>query len=72
MTFRRRVFGNIHGKVAACIAGLAETYLDIGDDDRARSLLQRATSMAEEAGDDSTQALEPRLHDLRRTVAMAA
>jgi len=72
MTFRRRVFGNVHGKVAACIAGLAETYLDIGDCTRARSLLQRATSMAEEAGDDSTQALEPRLHALRQTVAMAA
>jgi tetratricopeptide (TPR) repeat protein len=72
MTYRRQVFGNVHGKVAACIAGLAETYLDIGDDARARSLLQRAISMAEEAGDDSTQALEPRLHELRQTVAMAA
>jgi tetratricopeptide (TPR) repeat protein len=72
MTYRRQVFGNVHGKVAACIAGLAETYRDLGDGARARSLLLRAISMAEEADDDSTPALEPRLHELRRTVLMAA
>jgi tetratricopeptide (TPR) repeat protein len=70
ITYRRQVFGDVHGKVAACIAGLAETYFDIGDSARASALLERAISMAEEAGEDSTQAL--RLHELRQTVAMVA
>lgn len=71
MTYRRQVFGNVHGKVAACIAGLAETYRDLGDIAKARSLLLRAISMAEEAEDDSIPALEPWLRELRRTVLAA-
>lgn len=35
MTCRRQVFGKVQGKVAACIAGLAETYLDIDDSTQA-------------------------------------
>jgi len=72
MTYRRQVFGNVHGKVAACIAGLAETYRDLGNIGKARSLLLRAISMAEEAEDDSIPALKPWLHELRQTVLVAA
>lgn len=72
MAYRRQVFGNVHGKVAACIAGLAETYRDLGNVAKARSLLLRAISMAEEAEDDSIPALEQRLRELRQTVLVAA
>jgi tetratricopeptide (TPR) repeat protein len=73
MTYRRQVFGDIHGKVAACIAGMAETYRDLGNIAKARSLLLRAISMAEEAEDDSIPAaLEQRLRELRQTVLVAA
>lgn len=72
MTYRRQVFGNVHGKVAACIAGMAETYRDLGNVAKARSLLLRAISMAEEAEGDSIPALEKRLHELRQTVLVAA
>jgi tetratricopeptide (TPR) repeat protein len=72
MTYRRQVFGNVHGKVAACIAGLAETYRDLGNIAKARSLLLRAISMAEEAEDDSIPALEQWLRELRQTVPVAA
>lgn len=72
MAYRRQVFGDAHGKVAACIAGLAETYRDLGNVGKARSLLLRATSMAEEAGDDSFSVLEPRLSALRQSVLVAA
>jgi tetratricopeptide (TPR) repeat protein len=72
LIYRRQVFGNVHGKVAACIAGLAETYRDLGYTARARALLLRAISMAEEAGDDSIPALESRLNELRQTMMMAA
>ncbi|MCK5623639.1 MAG: tetratricopeptide repeat protein [Alphaproteobacteria bacterium] len=72
MAYRRQVFGNVHGKVAACIAGMAETYRDLGNVAKARSLLLRAISMAEEAEDDSIPALEQRLRELRQTVLVAA
>ena len=69
MAYRRQVFGSVHGKVAACIAGLAETYRDVG---KARSLVLRAISMAEEARDDSVPALQQRLDELRQTVLEVA
>jgi len=72
MAHRRQIFGKVHGKVAACIVGLAETYRDLGEGARARSLLLRAISIAEESGDDSVPALEPKLEELRQTMLMAA
>ncbi len=72
INYRRWVFGNVHGKVAACIAGMAETYRDLGNIAKARSLLLRAISMAEEAQDESIPALKQRLHELRQTVLAVA
>lgn len=72
MAYRRQVFGSVHGKVAACIAGLAETYRDLGNVGKARSLVLRAISMAEEAQDDSVPALQQRLDELRQTVQETA
>lgn len=72
IAYRRRVFGHAHGKVATCIASLAETYFDIGNLGKARSLLLRAISMVEEAGDDSAAALVPKLQKLRQSVMAAA
>ena len=72
IAYRRQVFGHAHGKVAACIASLAETYRDMGNMAKARSLLLRAISMAEEAEDDIAVALEPRLQQLRETMLAAA
>ena len=72
MTYRRKVFGDAHCKVAACIAGLAETYRDLGNVGKARSLLLRAASMAEEAGGDSSSMLAPRLRELRQSVLVPA
>lgn len=72
MNYRRKVFGSVHGKVAACIVGLAETYRDLGNMAKARALVLRAISIAEEADDDSIQALQQRLEELRQTVVEAA
>lgn len=72
IAYRRKVFGHAHGKVAACIASLAETYRDIGNMGKARSLVLRAISMVEEAEDDSASALAPRLQELKQTVLEAA
>lgn len=72
IAYRRKVFGQAHGKVAACIASLAETYRDIGNMGKARSLVLRAISMVEEAEDEMASALAPRLQELRESVLAAA
>jgi tetratricopeptide (TPR) repeat protein len=72
INYRRQVFGHAHGKVAACIASLAETYRDLGNMAKARSLLLRAISMVEEAEDDIASALKPRLRELRESVLATA
>lgn len=72
IAYRRKVFGHAHGKVATCIASLAETYRDIGNMGKARSLVLRAISMVEEAEDDGAAELAPRLQKLRQSVLAAA
>lgn len=72
IAYRRQVFGHAHGKVATCIASLAETYRDLGNMAKARALLLRAISMVEEAQDHTARELAPRLQMLRSSVLVAA
>ncbi len=72
--YRRTIYGYSHPKVALCIAGMAEAHSALGNREKARALLRRAISMAEEndGGGDGPPELRRTLATLRDLLLEAA